>query len=36
VIAPVESLQLICKVMKAPAGAKPVKVAVIVPKAPGS
>jgi hypothetical protein len=36
VIAPVESLQLICKVMKAPAGAKPVKVAVIAPKAPGS
>jgi hypothetical protein len=36
VIAPVESLQLICKVMKAPAGAKPVKVAVIAPKPPGA
>jgi hypothetical protein len=36
VIAPVESLQLICKVMKAPAGAKPVKVAVIAPKQPGA
>jgi hypothetical protein len=36
VIAPVESLQLICKVMKALAGAKAVKVAVIAPKPPGS
>ena len=36
VIAPVESLQLICKVMKAPAGAKPLKVAVIAPKQPGA
>jgi hypothetical protein len=36
VIAPVESLQLICKVMKAPTGAKPVKVAVIAPKPPGA
>ena len=32
VIAPVETLQLICKVMKAQAGAKPVKVNVIAPK----
>ena len=36
VIAPVETLQLTCKVMKSPAGAKPVKVAVIAPKPPGS
>ena len=36
VIAPVELLQLICKVMKAPAGAKPLKVAVIAPKQPGA
>lgn len=36
VIAPAETLQLICKVMKSPAGAKPVKVAVIAPKPPGS
>ena len=36
VIAPVESLQLICKVMKTPTGAKPVKVAVIAPKPPGA
>jgi hypothetical protein len=36
VISPVESLQLICKVMKAPAGAKPVKVAVIAPKPAGA
>ena len=35
VIAPAESLQLICKVMKAQPGAKPVKVALIAPK-PGS
>lgn len=32
VIAPAENLQLICKVMKAQAGAKPVKVALIAPK----
>jgi hypothetical protein len=36
VIAPAETLQLICKVMKSPTGAKPVKVAVIAPKPPGS
>jgi len=36
VIAPADTLQLICKVMKAPAGAKPVKVAVIAPKPPGA
>jgi hypothetical protein len=35
VISPAESLQLICKVMKVPAGAKPVRVALIAPK-PGS
>jgi hypothetical protein len=35
VIAPAETLQLICKVMKATAGAKPVKVAVIAPKQAG-
>ena len=33
VIAPSDHLQLICKVMKAQAGAKPVKVALIAPKA---
>ena len=32
VIAPSENLQLICKVMKAQTGAKPVKVALIAPK----
>jgi len=32
VIAPVESLQLVCKVMKAPAGAKPHRVGLITPK----
>lgn len=32
VIAPSENLQLICKVMKAQAGSKPVKVALIAPK----
>ncbi len=32
VIAPSENLQLICKVMKAQAGAKPVKVNLIAPK----
>lgn len=32
VIAPAENLQLICKVMKAQPGAKPVKVALIAPK----
>jgi hypothetical protein len=36
VISPVENLQLICKVMKAPAGAKPVKVAVITPRPGGT
>jgi len=32
VIAPVESLQLVCKVLKTAAGAKPVRVAVVTPK----
>jgi hypothetical protein len=32
VISPVDVLQLICKVMKAPAGAKPVRVGLVVPK----
>ena len=32
VIAPAENLQLICKVMKAQAGSRPVKVALIAPK----
>ena len=32
VISPADSLQLICKVMKAQPGAKPVKVALIAPK----
>jgi hypothetical protein len=32
VISPSENLQLICKVMKAQPGARPVKVAVIAPK----
>jgi hypothetical protein len=32
VISPVDQLQLICKVSKAPAGAKPVRVAVIAPR----
>jgi hypothetical protein len=35
VISPVESLQLICKVMKAAAGTKPIKISVIAPK-PGA
>jgi hypothetical protein len=35
VISPVENLQLICKVMKTPQGAKPVKVAVVAPKPGG-
>jgi hypothetical protein len=35
IISPVDHLQLICKVMKAPAGTKPVKVGVITPR-PGS
>ena len=34
-IAPAESLQLICKVMKTAAGAKPVRVALVAPK-PGT
>ena len=34
--APVETLQLICKVMKATAGANPVRVAVIAPKPAGA
>jgi hypothetical protein len=33
VVAPFESLQLVCKVMKAPAQAKPVRVRLITPKA---
>ena len=36
VIAPVESLQLICKVMKTQPGAKAVKVALIAPKPSGT
>jgi len=32
VISSVESLQLVCKVMKVPAGAKPARVALITPK----
>jgi len=36
VISPADRLQLICKVMKATAGAKPVKVAVIAPKPAGA
>jgi hypothetical protein len=36
VISPVENLQLICKVMKAPAGAKPVKVSVMAPRPAGA
>ena len=32
VISPVDALQLICKVMKAPAGAKPVRVGLVIPK----
>ena len=32
VIAPVDSLQLLCKTMKAPAGAKPVRVSLVTPK----
>ena len=35
VIAPVENLQLICKVMKAQPAAKPVRVALIAPKPAG-
>ena len=36
VISPIESLQLICKVMKTPAGAKPVKVSVVAPRPGGA
>ena len=36
VIAPVERLELICKVMKVRPGAKPVKVALIAPKPQGA
>ena len=36
VIAPVDSLQLLCKTMKAPAGAKPVRVNLVTPKAKDS
>jgi hypothetical protein len=36
VISPVENLQLICKVMKAVPGTKPVKVAVIAPRTAAS
>ena len=32
VISPADVLQLVCKVMKAPAGAKPIRVALVVPK----
>lgn len=32
VISPVENLQLICKVMKASSGAKPVKVSIVAPR----
>jgi hypothetical protein len=32
VISPVDALQLICKVMKAPAGAKPARVGLVIPK----
>lgn len=32
VISPIENLQLVCKVMKAQPGAKPVKIALIAPK----
>ena len=32
VISPVEALQLVCKVMKAPAGAEPVRVGLVIPK----
>ncbi len=32
VISPVDALQLICKVMKAPAGTKPVRVGLVIPK----
>jgi len=32
VISPVDALQLVCKVMKAPAGAKPVRVGLVIPK----
>jgi hypothetical protein len=31
-IAPVDSLQLLCKTMKAPAGAKPVRVSLVTPR----
>ena len=33
VIAPFDTLQLVCKVMKVPAGAKPARVRIITPKA---
>lgn len=36
VIAPVDSLQLLCKTMKAPAGAKPIRVNLVTPKAKDS
>ena len=32
VISPVDALQLVCKVMKTPAGAKPVRVGLVIPK----
>ena len=32
IISPTDVLQLVCKVMKAPGGAKPVRVALVVPK----
>ena len=32
IISPADVLQLVCKVMKAPAGAKPIRVALVVPK----
>jgi len=36
VIAPVDSLQLLCKTMKAPAGAKPIRVNLVTPRAKDS
>jgi len=32
VISPVDALQLVCKVMKTPAGAKPARVGLVIPK----
>jgi hypothetical protein len=32
VISPVDALQLVCKVMKAPGGAKPMRVGLVIPK----